>query len=175
MSETLSKLLSYWLRHAPEAGELVLDASGWASINALRASLAKQGMNPAMLEATVAECDKQRFEISVDGLFIRARQGHSIKVDLDWTITSPPEYLYHGTVERFLGRIMVEGLQPMARHHVHLSPDIETATRVGERRGVPVILKIASGQMADEGAVFRLSDNGVWLAEAVQLRFIERL
>lgn len=175
MTQKLSKLLSYWLRHAPEAGDLVLDASGWASVESVRALLTAEGIDPSRLESTVAESDKQRFEISADGLSIRARQGHSIAVDLDWPVTSPPEYLYHGTVERFLDAILVGGLRPMARHHVHLSPDMETATRVGARRGVPVVLRVAAGQMADGGSVFRLSSNGVWLADAVPPQFIERL
>lgn len=48
---------------------------------------------------------------------------------------TPPPYLYHGTVTRYLDAIRTEGLRPMNRHDVHLSPDRETATRVGARRG----------------------------------------
>nr|WP_315383608.1 RNA 2'-phosphotransferase [uncultured Sphingomonas sp.] len=172
MTQKLSKLLSYWLRHAPEAGDLALDEAGWASVETVRAALAREGADPALLEQVVASSDKQRFELSADGTRIRARQGHSIGVDLDWPIATPPETLYHGTVERFLEAILAKGLQPMARHHVHLSPDVETAARVGERRGTPVLLKIAAGEMARQGAVFRLSSNGVWLAEAVPPAFL---
>lgn len=175
MTQKLSKLLSYWLRHAPEAGDFTLDESGWAMVDAVRKSLGREGVDPSLLERTVAESDKQRFELSADGTRIRARQGHSITVDLEWPITRPPEHLYHGTVERFLNAIFAEGLRPMARHHVHLSPDLETATRVGARRGPAVILRIAAGEMARRGSVFRLSSNGVWLADAVPPRFIERV
>lgn len=175
MTQKVSKLLSYWLRHAPDAGGLKLDDAGWAKVDAVRVSLARKGLDPSLLERTVAESDKQRFEISADGRRIRARQGHSVKVDLDWAITTPPSYLYHGTVERHLVAIFAEGLRPMARHHVHLSPDIETATRVGARRGHPVILRIASGKMAQGGSVFRKSTNGVWLTDAVPPDFIERV
>jgi putative RNA 2'-phosphotransferase len=174
MTQRLSKLLSYWLRHAPEAGDLTLDDAGWAPIDSVRAALGREGADPTLLEQVVADSDKQRFELSPDGSRIRARQGHSIKVDLDWTIAAPPETLYHGTVERFLEAIFAQGLRPMARHHVHLSPDVETAARVGERRGVPVLLHIAAGEMARRGAVFRLSSNGVWLAEAVPPEFLSR-
>lgn len=175
MAQKVSKLLSYWLRHSPDAGDLTLDGAGWAKVDAVRASLARAGIDPSLLESTVAESDKQRFEWSADGTRIRARQGHSISVDLDWPITKPPESLYHGTVDRFLNAIFVEGLRPMARHHVHLSPDVETATRVGARRGLPVILRVAAGKMAHEGLVFRLSSNGVWLTDAVPPRFIDRV
>lgn len=174
MMQKLSKLLSYWLRHAPEAVGLTLDDAGWAPVDAVRAALAREGADPALLEQVVADSDKQRFELSADGTRIRARQGHSINVDLDWPIATPPETLYHGTVDRFLAAIFAEGLKPMERHHVHLSPDVETAARVGERRGAPVLLEIAAGEMARKGAVFRLSSNGVWLAEAVPPAFISR-
>lgn len=174
MTQKLSKLLSYWLRHSPEAGGLTLDDAGWAPVDAVRAALSREGADPALLESVVADSDKQRFELSADGTRIRARQGHSINVDLDWPVATPPETLYHGTVERFLKAIFAEGLRPMARHHVHLSPDVETAARVGERRGAPVLLEIAAGEMARQGAVFRLSSNGVWLAEAVPPAFISR-
>lgn len=174
MTKQLSKALSYWLRHAPEAGGLTLDDAGWAPVDAVRAALDRKGFDPALLERVVAESDKQRFELSADGASIRARQGHSVAVDLEWPVAEPPEHLYHGTVERFLAAILAEGLKPMARHHVHLSPDMETATKVGARRGEAVILRIAAGAMARSGAVFRLSSNGVWLADAVPPEFIER-
>jgi putative RNA 2'-phosphotransferase len=175
MTQKISKLLSYWLRHAPEAGGLELDSSGWAATDAVRESLSRAGVQPAILERTVAENDKQRFELSSDGSRIRARQGHSIAVDLDWPLMPPPQFLYHGTVERFLDAIFVEGLKPMARHHVHLSPDHETASRVGARRGAPIILRIAAESMAQQGFGFRLSGNGVWLVDSVPPTFLTRV
>lgn len=174
MTQKVSRLLSYWLRHAPEAAGIVLGDGGWASVATVRSALSREGCDPSLLERTVAESDKQRFELSPDGALIRARQGHSIGVDLDWPIASPPEYLYHGTVERFLVAILAEGLKPMARHHVHLSPDPETANQVGKRRGTPVVLRIAAGRMAEDGSEFRLSSNGVWLVDAVPPDRIER-
>lgn len=177
MTRAISKALSYWLRHAPEAGGLTLDSEGWAPVDTVMAALAREGLTSdlADLHRTVAESDKNRFELSDDGARIRARQGHSVDVDLDWPIAAPPDYLYHGTVERFLDAIMADGLKPMTRHHVHLSPDVETATRVGARRGEAIILRIAAGAMAREGAVFRLSSNGVWLVDAVPPERIGRL
>lgn len=175
MTQKLSKLLSYWLRHSPEAGDLTLDSLGWAPVDEVRASLSRAGIDPSALERTIAESDKQRFEISTDGTRVRARQGHSISVDLEWPVTKPPATLYHGTVERFLSAILAEGLKPMSRHHVHLSPDKETASRVGSRRGLPVILRIAAAEMAQQGHLFRLSGNGVWLADCVPPDFLERV
>ncbi len=178
MTETtkISKTLSYWLRHAPQAGGLTLDASGWTQVDALLAALAKERL-PAdwdTLLAAVETNDKQRFELSADGDRIRARQGHSVSVEGDWTAAPPPEVLWHGTVERFLDPILAEGLRPMNRHHVHLSADQETARRVGSRRGKPVILEVAAGRLAAQGKAFFVTGNGVWLTETVPPEALKR-
>lgn len=161
----LSKRLSLWLRHQPQAAGLTLDEQGWTDVDAVLAGFLRVGMPvdwPALLRL-VDESDKQRFELSADASRIRARQGHSVAVDLDWPRTPPPALLYHGTVERALPAILGEGLKPMRRHHVHLSPDIATATRVGNRRGAAVVLAIRAAEMAKAGHVFLLTGNGVWL------------
>ncbi len=75
--------------------------------------------------------------------------------------------LYHGTVERFLGSIMAEGLKKCRRHHVHLSHDIDTARKVGARRGKPVVLQVDARAMREQGFTFYLSANGVWLTDSV--------
>jgi putative RNA 2'-phosphotransferase len=67
---------------------------------------------------------------------------------------------------------MAEGLRPMSRHHVHLSPDIATARRVGARRGRPVILEVAATRLAARGQAFHLSGNGVWLTAHVPPEFL---
>ncbi|WP_261343870.1 RNA 2'-phosphotransferase [Novipirellula aureliae] len=66
-----------------------------------------------------------------------------------------------------------KGLLKRSRHHVHLSADKETATKVGQRRGKPVILTIAAGRMHAAGHTFYLSANGVWLTDEVPTEFIE--
>ena len=173
----LSKMLSRWLRHDPQAGGLTLDAQGWSEVDAVLAAFATAGAGCdwQRLLHVVETSDKQRFELSADTARIRARQGHSVVVDLDWPRTAPPELLYHGTVERFLPAILAEGLRPMRRHHVHLSPDIATATRVGARRGVPVILSVRAADLAATGPAFLLTSNGVWLTDSVPPAFLARL
>jgi putative RNA 2'-phosphotransferase len=88
----LSKLLSLWLRHRPEAAGLALDEAGWADVDAVLAALAASGMTGGRgrLEQVIATNDKQRFELSADGTRIRARQGHSVSVALDWPRRDPP-------------------------------------------------------------------------------------
>jgi putative RNA 2'-phosphotransferase len=173
----ISKTLSYWLRHAPEAGGLTLDAAGWADVDQLMAALtrSKTPCDWDGLLRVVDGNDKQRFEFSADAARIRARQGHSVEVELDWPQTPPPEQLFHGTVDRVLDLIRAEGLRPMSRHHVHLSGDVETARRVGARRGAPRVLAIDAGAMAAAGHVFLLTANGVWLTDQVPPDFIREL
>jgi putative RNA 2'-phosphotransferase len=132
-------------------------------------------MTFAELEALVAESDKQRFELSGDGGRIRARQGHSIEVQGEWPIAAPPELLFHGTAEGFLASILKRGLLPGSRHHVHLSSTIASAQAVGARKGRPIVLEVSAAKMAGVGFTFRLSSNGVWLANHVPPIYLEKL
>ncbi|MGO4458478.1 RNA 2'-phosphotransferase [Streptomyces sp. M-16] len=168
----VSKYVSKHLRHQPERIGLVLDTQGWVEIDDLLRAAAAHGFRftRAELDHVVASNDKQRF--AVDGTRIRASQGHTVAVDLGLPEAEPPAHLYHGTVATALDAIRAEGLRPMARHHVHLSPDRETATRVGARRGRPVVLTVDAGAMRAAGHVFRISANGVWLADAVPPEFL---
>jgi putative RNA 2'-phosphotransferase len=116
--------------------------------------------------------DKQRFAYSADGNRIRANQGHSLPIDLGLVPVEPPELLYHGTVLRFLDAIRRDGLVKGKRHHVHLSPDPQTATNVGQRRGQPIVLAIEAGRMFRDGHAFYRSENGVWLTDAVPAAYV---
>jgi len=118
--------------------------------------------------------DKQRFAFDETGDLIRANQGHSVEVDLQLEEREPPDVLYHGTVERFQPSILEAGLLRGKRHHVHLSKDIETAHKVGARRGKPIILQVDAGRMYHDGHKFLLSANGVWLTDAVPPGYLSR-
>src|ERR1700712_429484 len=126
----ISKFLSKHLRHEPEALGLELEDGGWVSVDDLLVGCGRKGMRltRAQLEEVVARNSKQRFSFDETGTRIRANQGHSVEVDLQLEPTDPPERLYHGTGHRTADVIAESGLQKMARHHVHLSPDVQTAT-----------------------------------------------
>ncbi len=154
---------------------LEMDAGGWVRVDALLAGMNARGMpvDGAMLERIVAENDKQRFILSEDGVKIRAAQGHTVQVDLGLEPRTPPNLLYHGTAQKSLSSIRGQGLKKGKRHAVHLSPDAETARKVGSRHGEPVALVIESGKMAADGFAFTLSENGVWLVERVPQEYIQ--
>jgi putative RNA 2'-phosphotransferase len=171
---TVSKFVSKYLRHEPEALGLTLEPGGWDAVDDLLAGAARIGFSitRAELDQVVAGSDKQRFAFDDSGDKIRANQGHSTEVDLQLTEVAPPERLFHGTVGKFLDAILAEGLKKMDRHDVHLSKDVQTATKVGERRGKPIILVIDSAKMAADGFNFRVSENGVWLTDHVPPEYI---
>ncbi|PQJ79023.1 RNA 2'-phosphotransferase [Polaribacter porphyrae] len=168
----ISKFLSLILRHQPEKIGLQLDENGWALINDI---LDKSNLKFTFveLEEIVVTNDKQRFSFNADKTKIRANQGHSLKtVDLDLKAQVPPEFLFHGTVERFIGLIKSNGLQKMKRQHVHLSANKGTAIKVGSRRGKPIILTIKALEMQRKGYKFYKSENGVWLTDEVPVELI---
>ena len=171
----VSKFLSLVLRHRPEAIGLELDGNGWADIGQLIEKAAAHGrsLTREVVLHVVATSDKQRFALDADGARIRANQGHSIDIDLALEPCKPPAILFHGTVVASVAAIRASGLEPRGRRHVHLSPDEATATRVGRRRGKPVVLRVHSGRMWAAGAEFLCAANGVWLTLAVPPEFIE--
>jgi putative RNA 2'-phosphotransferase len=171
----ISKFLSYALRHRPDDVGIELDAAGWADVSAVLSAAAKRGhaiTHEELLEV-VRDNDKQRFALSADHTRVRASQGHSIEVDLGYAASEPPEVLYHGTVDRFLASIRVQGLLKGERHHVHLSKDLATAARVGQRRGRPIVLRVRALDMHRAGHPFFVSQNGVWLTDCVPPEYIE--
>ena len=173
---TVSKYLAKYLRHAPAELGLTLQPGGWVPVDDLLAAAEAHGF-PITFDELV-ECvetnDKRRFSFDETGDLIRANPGHSAPVDLQLEERVPPEVLYHGTVERFLPAIREDGLVRGERHHVHLSKDVETARKVGARRGKPVILKVDAGRMHRDGHMFYLSANGVWLTDAVPPGYLSR-
>ena len=170
-----SKFLSLVLRHQPDAAGITVDAHGWAEVGALLRGMTDAGV-PCDLQALreiVRTDEKQRYTFNEDGTKIRASQGHSFPVDLGLTQTDPPQVLWHGTATRFLADIMKEGLKPMSRQYVHLSPDAETAYKVGLRHGKPVILRVDAQRMAQDGMRFFRAANGVWLTDAVPPQYLQ--
>jgi putative RNA 2'-phosphotransferase len=170
-----SKFLSLVLRHEPERVGLKLSDAGWVGVDELLKAANNHGVSLTLdqLKHIVATSEKKRFAFSEDGLCIRASQGHSVEVDLQYPPQTPPEVLYHGTAERFLESIRQHGLKKMERHHVHLSAETKMTLQVGGRHGKPVLLTIRAGDMHRAGFVFRCSANVVWLVDHVPAEFIK--
>ncbi len=173
----ISKFLSKYLRHDPEALSITLEPGGWIDVATLLRAAAARGMaiTRAELDEVVARNDKQRFAFDESGLRIRANQGHTVPVDLQLEPTTPPGVLYHGTSEAAAPSIRREGLRKMQRNHVHLSADVETAVRVGRRHGRPIVFLVDTAAMVRDGFVFYRAENGVWLVDNVPPRYLREL
>lgn len=175
--DRLSVFLSLVLRHKPEAAGIQLDEHGWANVNELIDGVNNTGRVLTMdkLEEIVADDEKGRYSFDESKQLIRANQGHSILVDVDLKEAVPPDILYHGTATRFLSSIQQQGIKPMSRLYVHLSKDMETATKVGARHGKSVVLLIDAKKMHEEGIKFYLSANGVWLTNYVEWKYAKTI
>jgi putative RNA 2'-phosphotransferase len=170
----ISKYLSKHLRHQPECLGLTLGPGGWVAVDDLLTACDANGMRISRetLNEVVAQNDKKRFAFDETGTKIRANQGHSVEVDLMLTPQTPPDVLYHGTGQQSVEAIRREGLEKGKRHHVHLSPDTETATKVGARHGRPFLFTIDARAMHEAGYLFYRSENGVWLVDDVPPQFL---
>lgn len=174
----LSIFISMILRHRPEVIGIALDEHGWADVDQLIDGVRRHrepDFDRAALDEIVATDNKQRYSYSEDGTLIRANQGHSIPVDVELPQAEPPEFLWHGTGEKYVESIDRQGLLPRSRLYVHLSADTDTARVVGKRHGRPVIYRVHTGRMAAEGYIFFRSVNGVWLTKAVPAEYLEKL
>lgn len=162
--------LSWLLRHDSR----LTDANGWRSVDEL---VRCYGFTPELLQEIVTQNNKQRFEYNDDRTKIRARQGHSILVDVglklatDITVDNP--YLWHGTADRFIEIIKDQGLIPKSRLYVHLSGDKETAIKVGHRHGgITYIICIDALQMILDGKKIYISNNGVYNVDKVETKYL---
>lgn len=172
----ISKYMSLILRHKPETIGITLDEHGWANVDELIAGIAKNNeFNMDILEEIVRTDEKQRYSFNDDKTLIRANQGHSISVDVELEEKEPPEILWHGTGEKYVSSIDLQGLIPKSRLYVHLSKDEDTAIKVGKRHGKPVLYHVRAKEMYDAGYKFYLSVNGVWLTKEVPLKYLDRI
>lgn len=172
----ISKYIALILRHKPEAIDIALDKHGWANVNELIAGVNKtHPFSKEMLEQIVKIDDKQRFSYNEDKTLIRANQGHSISVDVELKETMPPKVLYHGTGEKHVASIDEFGLISKSRLYVHLTDKVEAAINVGSRHGNPVVYIVDAKRMSNDGYVFYISANRVWLTKSVPIKYLEKI
>jgi putative RNA 2'-phosphotransferase len=173
----ISKYLSKHLRHQPERIGIKLAPGGWIPVDELLTACANNQFTITReeLNEVVTTNDKKRFSFDSTLTLIRANQGHSVEIDLQLEALVPPNLLYHGTGNHTVEIILQTGLNKMLRHHVHLSRDIETATKVGARHGKPVVFAINAAAMHEAGYTFYCSENGVWLVDAVPPKYLQQI
>ena len=168
-----SKKLSWLLRHGAIDANVDMDAAGWVSIDQVLRICA---LGRGQLDEIVARNNKSR--LTVRGTMIRAVQGHStsgtpVTVEAleaswhQWTGVAP---VFHGTNPRALSDILVQGLKPMNRTHVHLAQS--EGSKVGKRANVGVLVGVCPTQLAAAGSPLYQADNGVLLTRFVPVSAI---
>ena len=173
-----SRFISLILRHKPEVIGITLDEHGWADVQDLIDGISRKGghyLDMETLEEIVRTDEKQRYVFNEDHSLIRASQGHSVAVDVGLEELTPPDVLWHGTGEKYISSIDVQGLLPKGRLYVHLSSDVETAKKVGSRHGKPIIYRIDCKKMVEDGYSFYFSANHVWLTKEVPVKYLEKI
>lgn len=175
--DKLSIFISLILRHKPDVIGISLDNHGWANVNDLISGINNTGRKIDMetLEEIVRTDNKGRYSFNNDKTLIRANQGHSIRVDVELKEEIPPNILYHGTAIKSLDNIKLQGIKSMNRLYVHLSKDLETATKVGKRHGNCVVLTIDTARMSEDGIKFYLSENDVWLTKYIDWKYVKEI
>ena len=138
------KQLSFLLRHDKN---YKFDEHGYRTVQDL---IDNYGYSIEELDDIVETNDKKRYEYNEDKSLIRARQGHSVNVDVDLKEIVPPDILYHGTTTRFYSDILKEGIKKMNRQYVHLSDNYTTAVLVGSRHGSAIVMTIDTKKMRND-------------------------
>ena len=117
---------------------------------------------------------KDRYELSPDLSYIRARYGHgnNINTCVLYEATEAPDYLYHGTSNLRLMGIRQDGLLKRKRQYVHLSVDRVAAREIGQRHGNPVVMTIDAKRMQADGYKFYKATDDTWLTECVPARYL---
>jgi len=116
----------------------------------------------------------QRFSLreGVNGLEIRANQGHSMQLSVDMTdldLHTAPRYAVHGTYKKSWPLIRAGGLSRMGRRHIHFARDLpgECGVISGMRGSCDVMIWVDVHAAICAGIQFQQSSNGVILSEGV--------
>ncbi len=170
----ISKLISYWLRHKPEEGNIILDEFGWTNIDEILTALKSNNpeFNKADLIALNNSFDKVRWKIDEESNRIKATHGHSIPILQEVEPQTPPPTLYHGTATKFLENIIKDGLKSKSRQYVHLSETFDMAKEVGRRHGKPFIIEIDTKRLVEEGWKFYKTEENVWLTSEIPAQYL---
>lgn len=171
--EHQSKAMCFILRHGAEKMKIQISKTGYVKCETIVAELQKRwpSFTQSDLLAIVKEDEKGRYNI--DRGSIRTNQGHSMEsIKIPFRKAIPPVLLYHGTDEVGYNAIKKSGIKKMKRHHVHLTDDLETASSVGIRHGSEVIITVDTRPMVKDNVEFFQSDNGVWLTDFVDAKYL---
>ena len=155
----ISIYMSFVLRHCPQDINLDMDKHGWVDVEQLITGINNKG----------------RYRFNEDYTRIKACQGHSIEwVEPELEYKEPPQYLYHGTTTEAYEKIQESGyISKMKRHAVHMQSKKDKAWQSAKRwKKEPLVLQIDAKKMYEDGYVFGVSENEVWVVDKVPVEYI---
>ncbi|MBC8136340.1 MAG: RNA 2'-phosphotransferase [Fibrella sp.] len=169
----ISKFLARHLRHDPAAIGIRLDPAGWCDVGDLLHAFSAQGMMVSHddLQTVVAADDKARFEWGTGGM-IRARTGHTVRVEKTLRPAYGYSLLFHGTGAHHLPTILSEGLHAPRGRFVPFWNHLETAYQVALQHGEPLVLAVDSIGSWRAGIQFYRTTKGIFLANAMPAQFL---
>ncbi|MCU7667228.1 RNA 2'-phosphotransferase [Bacillus thuringiensis] len=179
MRDPLGAFMSKILRHEPEKHGITVDEYGYCKIKDLTRAISKQKRWSSVTEEDIVgivhASDKKRYEIEGDK--VRARYGHSYHVLHPEINRELPEFLFHGTNEHALKKIMdeKEGLKPMNRQDVHLSETRAFADLAAKRRKNPKMVKVNTIMARELGTKFVYAGHEVWLSTEIPCICLEEI
>ncbi len=164
-----SKMLVRLLRHTAEDYGLMMTEDGYLYVDDIFRTFPEfRRYSEDDVIRTVRHNNKQRFELKdVFGrLMIRARQGHSLGMDVDIEMEELPtdcRTAFHGTSLEAWKTIRTAGLSRMRRQHIHMASGVPGGAHVisGMRHDVGVIITIDVAKARTMGLEFVVSENGV--------------
>lgn len=170
--ERVSRFLSFLLRHRPEDYPLPFDRHGFVRWRELFETVQERfpDITENEMRALVECADKKRFEMK-EGK-VRATYGHSFPVDLGLETVEPPAKLYHGTARDLAETALREGLKPLGRQYVHLSPSLDEAIAVGQRRDPAPTIVVVDARAAHAGGVLFYPSGPLILAQEVPATYL---
>jgi putative RNA 2'-phosphotransferase len=176
---SLSRIIAGALRHFPDKLGLLMDGHGFVDISDLIDAIGTSRSGFTWLRIhhiqALAETDP-RGRYQIDGGMIRAKYGHSIKVDLDdLPISDSKEFFYPVTEEE--SDIVIEGgIHPIDRNKVHLSSTIEKAIEAGRvRADQPLILRIDGDKARKDGVMIYQATKDVCVTNDVEAKYITKV
>ena len=182
----ISKLLSFALRHGAKDLGLEMGNDGFVKLEQLLKNQKFKSVTEQEIIQIVLDCPKQRFALEKrnDALYIRANQGHSIKLDVEMELildSSEIPTVVHGTSKRAWQQIETLGLSIMNRQHVHFASGLLSDPNVksGMRKNCDVYIYINAKKAMLDGIQFFRSANGVILSSGkngiIEVKYFQKV
>lgn len=172
---SISKALSYLLRHGALKEGLPIQADGFINLNSIlsHSEMRRRDVQMSDIQRVVQNNNKNRFTLLREGdaWKIKANQGHSLKEvsELSLTKLGAAEITFdvvHGTYYRYWDSIKRDGLRKMNRNHIHFACTAVFKDAVsGFRKDAELLIFIDVLAALRDGIEFYRSENDVILSE----------